>query len=434
MAEKVDVVIVGAGLAGLACAYTLGESGLDVLVVERGEYPGAKNVTGGRLYLNPVRPYFPAGFFDDADDAPLERPVVKERLIMLAEDASTTVELQSGALRVRPWHSATVLRGRLDRWLADRVQERGPLIIPRYRVDELVMQDGRVAGIRAAGEEILADVTILADGALSLLAEQAGLRGKQDPHHFAVGFKEVIELPAATIEDRFGLAQGEGAAQLFFGSVSKGLFGGGFLYTNQQSVSLGMVLGIGGLAAAEPPVEAYQLLDQLKERPEVAPLIAGGVSVEYSAHVIPEGGLAALPALAGAGVLVTGDAAGLALNLGITVRGMDFALISGVLAGRAILQAKGAGDFSAAGLAGYETSLRESVVLKDLATFKDALKVLDNPRLFTRYPEAICQILQQLLWIGEGPKGKLSSTAIREGWRDLGSLETVRDGLGLLRI
>ena len=270
-------------------------------MVERGEYPGAKNVTGGRLYLNPVRPYFPAGFFDDADDAPLERPVVKERLTMLAEDASTTVELQAGALRAQPWHSATVLRGRLDRWLADRVQERGPLIIPRYRVDELVLQDGRVAGIRAAGEEILADVTVLADGALSILAEQAGLRGKQDPHHFAVGFKEVIELPARAIEDRFGVAEGQGAAQLFFGSVSKGLFGGGFLYTNQQSVSLGMVLGIGGLAAAEPPVEAYLLLDELKARPEVAPLIAGGVSVEYSAHVIPEGGLAALPTLAGAG-------------------------------------------------------------------------------------------------------------------------------------
>jgi electron transfer flavoprotein-quinone oxidoreductase len=431
MSEKVDVVIVGAGLAGLACAYTLGESSLDVLVVERGEFPGAKNVSGGRLYLNPVRPHFPAGFFDDA---PLERPVVKELLTMLAENASTTVELQSGALRTQPWHSATVLRGRLDRWLADRVQERGPLIIPRYRVDELALQDGRVTGIRAAGEEILADVTVLADGALSILAEQAGLRGKQDPHHFAVGFKEVIELPARTIEDRFGVAEGEGAAQLFFGSVSKGLFGGGFLYTNLKSVSLGMVLGIGGLAAAEPPVEAYLLLDELKARPEIAPLIAGGVPSEYSAHVIPEGGLAALPKLTGPGVLVAGDAAGLALNLGVTVRGMDFALISGVLAARSILQARQASDFSAGGLAGYEAALRDSVVLKDLTTFKDALKVLDNPRLFTRYPQAVCQIFQELMWIGEGPKSRLSSTAIREAWQGFGNLDTVRDGLGLLGI
>ena len=431
MGERVDVVIVGAGLAGLACAYTLGESGLDVLVVERGDYPGAKNVTGGRLYLNPVRPYFPAGFFDDA---PLERSVVKERLTMLAEDASTTVELQSGALRAQPWHSATVLRSQLDRWLADRVQERGPLIIPRYRVDELVLHDGTVSGIRAAGEEILAGVTVLADGALSILAEQAGLRGRQDPHHFAVGFKEVIELPARTIEDRFGVAEGQGAAQLFFGSITRGLFGGGFLYTNQQSVSLGMVLGIGGLAAAEPPVEAYLLLDELKARPEIAPLIAGGATVEYSAHVIPEGGLAALPRLTGPGVLVAGDAAGLALNLGITVRGMDFALISGVLAGRAILQARQSGDFSAAGLAGYESALRDSVVLKDLTTFKDALKVLDNPRLFTRYPQSVYRIFQQLMWIGEVPKAKLSSTAVREGWQGFGSLETVRDALGLLRM
>ena len=432
MSEKVDVVIVGAGLAGLACAYALGESGLDVLVVERGDYPGAKNVTGGRLYLNPVRPYFPAGFWDEA---PLERPVVKERLTMVAESASTTLELQSDALRARPPHSATVLRGHLDRWLADRVQERGPLVIPKYKVDELVMSEGRVTGIRAGGEEILAGVTVLAEGALSLLAEQAGLRGKQAAHDFAVGFKEVIELPEKTIEERFGLAPGEGAAQLFFGSLTKGLFGGGFLYTNRQSLSLGVVLGIGGLAARGegPPLESYTLLDELKARPEVAPLIAGGATVEYSAHAIPEGGLRAMPKTSAPGVVVVGDAAGLALNLGITVRGMDYALISGSIAGRAILQAKEAGDLATAPAA-YEAALRESVAFKDLTTFKDALGALDNPRLFTHYPGAVCRLFEQLMWIGEGPKARLSATAMREGWREFGNLGTVRDGLSLLKL
>jgi electron transfer flavoprotein-quinone oxidoreductase len=105
-----------------------------------------------------------------------------------------------------------------------------------------------------------------------------------------------------------------------------------------------------------------------------------------------------------------------------------------VLAARSILQARQASDFSAGGLAGYEAALRDSVVLKDLTTFKDALKVLDNPRLFTRYPQAVCQIFQELMWIGEGPKSRLSSTAIREAWQGFGNLDTVRDGLGLLGI
>jgi len=431
MAEEVDVVIVGAGLAGLACAYTLADSGLEVVVVERGDYPGAKNVTGGRLYLNPVRPYFPPGFWDDA---PLERPVVKERLTLMADGAATTLEFQGDALRARPAHSYTVLRGHLDRWLADKATERGALIIPKYRVDEPVMADGRVMGVRASGEEILAQVTVAADGALSLLAEQAGLRGKQEPHYYAVGFKEIIELPARTIEERLGLGPGEGAAQLFFGSLSRGIFGGGFLYTNRESLSLGVVLGIGSLMERKPPVEAYTLLDELKRRPEVAPLIAGGETVEYSAHVIPEGGLRAMPKLVGDGLLVVGDAAGFALNLGLTVRGMDLALVSGVLAARAILKAKEAGDFSAAGLTIYRTMLQESFILKDLATFKDALPVLENPRLFTRYPAAICHLMERLLWIGEGPKERLSATAIKEGWRAFGDLTALRDVLAFLKL
>lgn len=433
MSEKVDVVIVGAGPAGLACAYTLGESGLDVLVVERGDYPGAKNVTGGRLYLNPIRPYFPAGFWDEA---PLERPVAAERLTVLTGSASTTLELRSEALRTSPPHSATVLRGRLDRWLADRVQDRGPLVIPKYKVDELVLEGGRVAGIRAGGEEILASVTVLAEGSLSILAEQAGLRGKQAAHDYAVGFKEIIELPERTIEERFGLGPGQGAAQLYFGSLTRGLFGGGFLYTNKDSLSLGVVLSIGGLAgrdAALPPLEAYTLLDELKARPEVAPLIAGGTTVEYSAHAIPEGGLRAVPKVAGRGVLVVGDAAGMALNLGVTVRGMDLALISGAIAGRAIVEAKQAGDLSAApGV--YEPDLRASPVMADMATFRDAMKTLDNPRLFAHYPEAVCRLFEALMWVGEGPKERLSSTALREGWREFGGLDTVRDALRLRAI
>jgi len=141
-----------------------------------------------------------------------------------------------------------------------------------------------------------------------------------------------------------------------------------------------------------------------------------------------------LPQLIGDGIVLVGDAAGFGLNMGITVRGMDFALASGVLAARAIKSAKVKSDFHAASLAEYERSLRDSFVLKDLATFRDMLQVLDNPRLFSRYPEAIASIFERLFWIGDKPKDKLSSTVLGQALRSFGNLEALRDALGMLRI
>ena len=322
MSEKVDVVVIGAGLAGLAAAYHLAEAGIETLVVERGDFPGSKNVTGGRLYLNPVRPYFPADFWNDA---PFERIVVKEKLSIMAEHASTTVEFYDDKFR-NPPHSVTILRAKFDQWLADKVSEKGAFTIPKSKVEDLIYDGAKVVGVKTNDSELLCDCVVVADGVLSFIAEKAKLREKRNPHHYALGVKEIIELPEKTIQDRFGVSAGEGAAQLFFGTITSGMVGGGFLYTNRESLSLGMVVGIEALSNHEPRIEAPELMEILKARPEVAPLIDGGNSVEYSAHVIPEGGINALPKLIGDGILLAGDAAGLGLNMGITVRGMDFAL------------------------------------------------------------------------------------------------------------
>ncbi len=184
----------------------------------------------------------------------------------------------------------------------------------------------------------------------------------------------------------------------------------------------------------EPRIEAPELMEMLKARPEVAPLIEGGNTVEYSAHVIPEGGIRAIPHLVADGVLLAGDAAGLALNMGVTVRGMDFALASGALAARAVKEAKAKNDYGAAALASYEQSLRESFVLKDLQTFRSMLDVLDNPRMFNHYPQAITNILEKMFWIGEQPKDKLSSTVVREALKSFGNLDAIRDALSLRRV
>jgi electron transfer flavoprotein-quinone oxidoreductase len=436
--EKVEFVVVGAGLAGLATAMVLAEAGAEVLVVERGDYPGSKNVTGGRLYLGPVRSYFP----DLWSEAPFERRVVKERLTIMAPASSVTIELNSERLKSPPYPSYTLLRATFDRWFADQAASRGALVIPGYKVDDLVIEDDRVVGIVSSGDQIRANAVIAADGALSFMAERAGLTDRRLARDYAVAAKEIIELPPRVIEDRFGLEEGEGAAQLFFGSTTGGYRGGGFLYTNQESLSLGIVLELQDLMKAnssakkgeENACQPHEFLEAFKDRSEIRTFIAGGHSVEYSAHIIPEGGFRAIPRLVMDGMLVVGDAAGLTLNMGMTVRGMDFALISGVLAARALLRAREQNDFSSTSLGHYEAHLKESFIWRDLKAFQNMPDFLANPRLYQLYPSVACELLEQMMWIGSQPKERYSRTLFRVFRRNLLRLGVVKDILALRKI
>lgn len=404
--EKVDAVVVGGGLGGLASAYCLAKEGIQVLVLERGDHPGSKNVTGGRIYLRPLRPYLPELW----DEAPLERRVTTEVITLMGDDSALTLRFTSERFRDGFPHSYTILRSRFDRWLGAQVMERGGFVIPQRRVTDLMKENGRVVGVVSEGEEIPADVVIIADGALSLMAEKAGLRGPLLPRNAAVGIKEVIQLSPEVIEERFGVRPGEGAAHLFVGSVTRGSFGGGFLYTNRDTISLGLVVGIESFLRGDPLTEIHRLLEGFKEREEVAHLIKGGELMEYSAHLIPEGGNNPMPRPYGDGVIVVGDAAGFALNMGITVRGMEFALASGCMAAQAVKRAMEKNDFSSSALTHYETLLKESFVLRDMETFRDSLGVLEAPRVAGFYPQWLCSIMEELFWIDEGPKEKISST------------------------
>ena len=427
MVEKFEVIVVGAGLAGLSAAYALAREGVEVVVIERGDYPGAKNVTGGRLYTRPLQNYLPELW----REAPFERAVTNEIVTLISSGKSLTLRFRSDEFAQPPAHSYTVLRGTLDRWLSKKAEEKGAMLVTKNRVDDLLKKDGKVVGVLAGGEELGADVVIACDGSLSLIAEKAGLRSPGSPHDYAVGFKEVIELPSQTIEDRFGLKGQEGAAQLFLGDLTQGRFGGGFLYTNRSSLSLGLVIRIKDLAEGNPLKEAPQFLDEFKERPEIAPLIAGGEMVEYSGHVISEAGFSGLIRPFADGLLVAGDAAGFSLNVGLTVRGMEFAIASGVLAAQAVKQAREKKDFSATSLSVYQTLLESSFVLKDLKTFQHAPVFLDNPRLFQHYPQMTGDLLQSLFTVGPEPKQKLSTT-IREkvSWSEAWEiLKDLRKGL-----
>ncbi len=403
--EKIDVVIVGGGLAGLSCAYKLADKGMQVIVVERGDFPGSKNVTGGRVYLKPIAEL--AG--DMLDGAPFERKVVRERWSLLGKGNSVGIDFTGERFRNED-HSFTVLRARFDRWLADRLMEKGVFIIPKYRVDDLLWEGADVAGIRAGGEEIYANVVVAADGVLSFMAEKAGLKPRMSPRSFAVGIKEVIELPEEKIDDRFNVGKGEGCAHLFLGDVTKGLFGGGFLYTNKESISLGVVVGIEALMRRSPSLEVHGLIDAFKERYEIGKLIEGGALAEYSAHIIPESGYNGISKLCGNGILVTGDAAGFALNMGVTVRGMEFAVASGIMAADTIIKAKEADDYSSRSLSSYEKRLRESFVLKDLFSCRGVPEYLDDRDFFSLYPDSIPALLEKVMWFSREPKERLGKT------------------------
>lgn len=428
--DKMDVVIVGGGLAGLCAAYRLCEAGRQVILLERGDTCGSKNVTGGRIYVSPLRRYIPAIL----EEAPFERPVVKEIVTLLDEHSSVQVEYGNDKWKYPPHMSYTILRAVFDNWLSEKVMEKGAFVIPKRRVDGLLFEDGRVAGVKVGEEEIPANIVIAADGALSFMAKEAGLRPPLEPADYAVAVKEVYRLDAGLIEERFGLEAGQGAAALFAGSVTKGMFGGGFLYTNRDSISVGVVVGIGSFIEQAGATEMHSLMEAFSQRPEVSRFIRGGELREYSAHIISEAGFAGLRKLYTGGMLVAGDAAGMALNMGLTVRGMDFAVASGVMAAEAADEALSKGDFSAGTLSVYERRLKASFVLRDMKTFGHSREVLERPRFFTVYPRFLCELFEALFTIDEGPKGSLYGSAKKVAGRYVLNWEGFKDFLSLRRL
>jgi electron transfer flavoprotein-quinone oxidoreductase len=411
--EILDVIVVGAGPAGLACACEAAGAGLQVIVLERGDVAGEKNLSGGRLYLEPVKDLCA----DLLKDAPFERPVVSETVSLCDRSSSVSFRLD------RPdGGSVTVLRARLDRYLAERAAAKGAMVLPQQRADELIIENGRVTGVKVGPEILKARVVVATDGVLSFMAQQAGLRPERAPYAYAIGFKEIIQLDAPVIEDRFNLQKGQGAARLYLGAVSGGLPGGGFIYTNRESLSVGLVAQLGAVREWESESHLFDLLEEFKRRPDIAPLLTGGRTVEYGAHLIPEGGLRALPPPGMPGLLLAGDAAGFVLNTGPVLRGMDLALASGVLAARSIAAG---GDC----LQNYRQALRQSFIMRQMRAHKKAPRVLSTDNLYRRLPGQLVRWATDLLRVspeGSHPRMKHAFKGLRRGLGFRGLLDLWR--------
>lgn len=201
-ANKTDVIIVGAGVAGVAAGITLARAGKQVVIVERGSYAGAKNMFGGAIYDYPTRDIYP----EFKEEAPIERVNKTHRYMITDDETAVTVSYNNEKSQT----SYTVIRAKWDKWCVERAVELGAYYSPMTVVRELIVNDGKVVGIKTDEEEFFADIVILADGVNSTLAKQIGLRENLKDSEIAIGVKEVISLPKEVIEERFNLTDGSG--------------------------------------------------------------------------------------------------------------------------------------------------------------------------------------------------------------------------------
>lgn len=422
-ADKYDVLVVGAGPAGLAAAYKLALSGVEVVLIERGDYPGSKNLSGGVLYSRVMEKLMP-NFWEEA---PVERHINNYLTTFMTEEDSFTIDFKSKDLGQAPYNAFTVLRAKFDRWLADKAEEAGVMLITGIKVDELLKEGHKIVGIRAGEEEMLSDVVIAADGVNSFLAAQAGLRGPIKLEHLAVGAKELIELPREVIEERFHLNGDEGAAYALVGEATHGIAGGAFFYTNLESLSLGVVMRLDDLVKTQQ--QPHDVIEDLLEHPLIAPLVKDGQTIEYGAHLIAEGGLEMVPQLFTDGMLVVGEAAGFTINNGLVVRGMDLAIGSGIAAAEAVIQAKMKGDFSKNSLSAYRTILEQSFVMKDLTTYAKAPHFMENERLYKNYARFMGKMMKKIYTHDLTPKAHLMPVAMQAMKEaDLSLLQLAKDG------
>jgi electron transfer flavoprotein-quinone oxidoreductase len=396
-----DIIVVGAGPAGSCAAIAAAKAGKRVVLIERGPFPGSKNMYGGVIYPRILDELIPDWF----EHAPIQRWVVRRSTMLLSDTGALNIDYRSNAWGQAPYNGATAYRPDFDNWLAQQAVAAGAELICSTTVTGLLRDaQGRITGIttdRPDGD-LTASVVIACDGVNSFLAKEAGLYKKVDASNYTLGVKETLSLPKSVIDERFGVRDNQGVDIEILGGTS-GVNGGGFVYTNLDTIALGVVLKLPKLSAQKKRPE--EIIAELKRHPAIAPLIEGAEVTEYSAHVIPEAGLDMMPTMVADGLLVAGDAAALCLAAGIWLEGVNFAMASGMYAGEAAAKAIHNGNTSASGLQSYTKKLNETFVLKDHKKLRKIPHLVLSDRVQHKYPMFVTGIVERMFSV-ENPHPK----------------------------
>lgn len=429
MAEKFDAIVVGAGPSGNTAAYLMAKAGMKVLQLERGEYPGSKNVQGAIVYAEALEAVIP----NCRRQAPFERAVLEQRMWLMDERSHVGSHYRGTAGADEQPTRYTVIRANMDRWLSGKARDAGALLICETTVVDLLRNGERVVGVRTdrANGDIFADVVVLADGVNSLVAARSGLRAPVKAQDVALAVKEMHFLPKQTIEERFNIPAGEGVVIEMFGKITKGMVGTGFLYTNKESISLGIGCMVEDFKSSG--ISPYQLLEEMKNHPSVRPLIAGSEVKEYSAHLIPEGGYNAIPVVHGEGWVICGDSGGFVNS--VHREGSNLAMTTGRLAAETIVQLRDEGrQCTAANLKRYRTALEQSFVMKDLKKYRDVPGILHGNRQFlTTYPELLTRAAHTMLKVDGVDKRSKEKEITRDFVSKRSRLGLLGDAIKLVR-
>lgn len=285
MTERYDVAVVGGGSAGLAALKRLSDLGKQAVLIEAGRQVGTKNVSGGILYSKKPK----QGKANNVEDlyenfekeAPVERKITKYVLHATSKDRDFAIDLTT-AHEYQSNFGYSVLLGRLNSWFAkqavEAAEKQGGGIVSGVHVRSIGWSDGRAVLETDELEPFEVKAVIAADGVNSEIAEMTGARAKFTPQQLYQGVKVVVKLPEQILEERFGIGAGEGAAHLFAGDVTLGHIGGGFLYTNRDTLSVGAVYHFDSLV--EKPAEPSALVNALLQDALVADMMRDEVAVK----------------------------------------------------------------------------------------------------------------------------------------------------------
>jgi electron transfer flavoprotein-quinone oxidoreductase len=340
--EKVKSIVVGAGPAGSACAYTLARKGIEVTLLERGQIPGEKNVAGFVLFTPVLECLIP----DFRDKAPVERNISRFDLIDTDGNDYKVYQNYYHSYRDDPI-CFSAFRSKFDAWLASEAENAGADLITGVTVTDLIFDDGRVVGVRVDDDELYADVVVGADGVHSTVAEKTGLVEKRDPKQAYLVVKEILDLPPEVINQRFRLREEEGST--LEGEFPLGVENMVTLYTNTDSVSMAVDCVVSDLV--EERAKAHELLEEVKRHPYLQPLLEGASLREYQAHIETINRKPLRPeCMYGDGVLLCGEA-GKIIDMWGT--GVPPAILSGMMAAQTVELAIKKNDYSAKTLRKY---------------------------------------------------------------------------------